>query len=91
MSGFTGGNVNGIQQQSPQHPLAQQPLRTGSNNPFALENMAQYETVDNPFGTAHMPTIQEVDMQQMQMQQPVTYAMIPVQITNPFQQQQQQM
>lgn len=91
MFGFTGGNVNGIQQQSPQQPLAQQPLRTGSNNPFALENMAQYETVDNPFGTAHMPTIQEVDMQQMQMQQPVTYAMIPVQITNPFQQQQQQM
>ncbi|XDT40062.1 ANTH domain [Nakaseomyces glabratus] len=91
MTGFTGGNVNGIQQQSPQQPLAQQPLRTGSNNPFALENMAQYETVDNPFGTAHMPTIQEVDMQQMQMQQPVTYAMIPVQITNPFQQQQQQM
>lgn len=68
--------------------VPQQIMRT-STNPFSVENMAHYEQnqmqnqVPNPFGGHAMPTIQED-------QQPVTYAMIPVQITNPFVQQQPQ-
>ncbi|KAL3230684.1 Uncharacterized protein RNJ44_01133 [Nakaseomyces bracarensis] len=97
-AGF-GGYTQGVIPQQPmqqqplmpqqqQQPLSQQPMRTASNNPFSLENMAQYEQqqqMENPFGGHIMPTIQEVDPAQ-----PVTYAMIPVQITNPFVQQQQQ-
>lgn len=85
-AGF-GGYTQGVipQQQAP----VQQPMRTASNNPFSVENMAQYEQqqMENPFGG--MPTIQEVDTNP-QLQQQVTYAMIPVQITNPFAQQPQQ-